>query len=222
MSSSADFSAFGRTVYGTGADGYTMYGGQYGYFYPTSASQLYYVRQPWYDTQFAQWLSRDPIGYDGGDWNLYRYARNNPLKWVDPSGQQGVATMPPPTLGIGVGIGGGIAARAIIVACLADPACWGVVAAIIAGAGIAAAIIWAINYFAHSAHRNSPILPPPHNVPIVPEGSNCRNMHQVNKPLCQPYFDACLDSSNTERALCLGNCTANNGVWPQKLCPVTL
>ena len=28
----------------------------------------------------------DPIGFGGGDFNLYRYVLNNPIKWVDPLG----------------------------------------------------------------------------------------------------------------------------------------
>ena len=31
-------------------------------------------------------MSEDPIGFDGGDSNLYRYTFNNPLNFVDPSG----------------------------------------------------------------------------------------------------------------------------------------
>ncbi len=31
-------------------------------------------------------ISEDPIGFAGGDVNLFAYARNNPVKWVDPLG----------------------------------------------------------------------------------------------------------------------------------------
>jgi RHS repeat-associated protein len=34
----------------------------------------------------ARWLSRDPIGYDGGDWNPYAYSANQPTSLPDPSG----------------------------------------------------------------------------------------------------------------------------------------
>jgi hypothetical protein len=33
-------------------------------------------------------MSRDPLGLDGGDVNLYRYVQNNPLTYTDPSGKQ--------------------------------------------------------------------------------------------------------------------------------------
>ncbi|NLE37604.1 MAG: hypothetical protein GX621_06220, partial [Pirellulaceae bacterium] len=41
----------------------------------------------WYDPAVGRWLSEDPIGFDAGDANLYRYVGNGPLTGVDPSGQ---------------------------------------------------------------------------------------------------------------------------------------
>ena len=40
----------------------------------------------WYDPAVGRWLSQDPIGFAGGDENLYRYAADSPLEAVDPSG----------------------------------------------------------------------------------------------------------------------------------------
>jgi RHS repeat-associated protein len=40
----------------------------------------------WYDPAVGRWLSEDPIGFAGGDANLYRYSANSPLNYVDPSG----------------------------------------------------------------------------------------------------------------------------------------
>jgi|GEM_PF-1778018 RHS repeat-associated protein len=40
----------------------------------------------WYDAHVGRWLSEDPIGFAGGDGNLYRYCTNNPVVYVDPSG----------------------------------------------------------------------------------------------------------------------------------------
>lgn len=31
-------------------------------------------------------MSKDPIGFGGGDTNLYGYVSNDPVNWVDPSG----------------------------------------------------------------------------------------------------------------------------------------
>ncbi len=31
-------------------------------------------------------MSRDPIGFEGGDWNLYEYVGNEPVDWIDEVG----------------------------------------------------------------------------------------------------------------------------------------
>ncbi len=40
----------------------------------------------YYDPELGRFISRDPVGLVGGDVNLYRYARNNPINRVDPFG----------------------------------------------------------------------------------------------------------------------------------------
>jgi RHS repeat-associated protein len=40
----------------------------------------------WYDSAVGRWLSEDPILYDAGDFNLYRYVRNRPSAHTDPAG----------------------------------------------------------------------------------------------------------------------------------------
>jgi hypothetical protein len=41
-----------------------------------------------YDPRMGRFISEDPIGFDGGDTNLYRYVDNSPLNATDPSGLQ--------------------------------------------------------------------------------------------------------------------------------------
>jgi len=41
----------------------------------------------WYDAHVGRWLSEDPIGFAGGDGNLYRYVKNSPIVSTDPSGK---------------------------------------------------------------------------------------------------------------------------------------
>jgi RHS repeat-associated protein len=47
---------------------------------------FYYYRARYFDPQAGRFLSEDPIGFSGGDSNLYRYVSNSPLNGTDPSG----------------------------------------------------------------------------------------------------------------------------------------
>ena len=49
-------------------------------------SDLYYYRARYYEPESGRFLSEDPIGFAGGDQNLYGYVLNNPLNFVDPFG----------------------------------------------------------------------------------------------------------------------------------------
>jgi RHS repeat-associated protein len=40
----------------------------------------------WYDPMTGRWTSQDPLGFDAGDDNLYRYVGNDPTNVTDPSG----------------------------------------------------------------------------------------------------------------------------------------
>ena len=39
-----------------------------------------------YDAEIGRWVSKDPILFDGGDANIYRYVLNDPVNLIDPSG----------------------------------------------------------------------------------------------------------------------------------------
>jgi uncharacterized protein RhaS with RHS repeats len=41
-----------------------------------------------YDGRIGRWLSKDPIGFDGGDTNLYGYVLGDPVNYHDPEGEQ--------------------------------------------------------------------------------------------------------------------------------------
>ncbi|MCG8449056.1 MAG: hypothetical protein MI725_05690, partial [Pirellulales bacterium] len=40
----------------------------------------------WYDAAVGRWVNEDPIGFDAGDANLFRYAGNGPIIAIDPDG----------------------------------------------------------------------------------------------------------------------------------------
>ncbi|MFZ5698559.1 MAG: RHS repeat-associated core domain-containing protein [Pseudomonadota bacterium] len=39
-----------------------------------------------YDAETGRWTTRDPIGFAGGDFNLYTYVGNDPINFNDPTG----------------------------------------------------------------------------------------------------------------------------------------
>jgi RHS repeat-associated protein len=48
---------------------------------------LYYYRARYYDSTVGRFISEDPIGFGGGDTNLYRYVGNSPTNYTDPTGE---------------------------------------------------------------------------------------------------------------------------------------
>jgi len=63
-----------------------MYVGQYGVM--AEPNGLYYMRARYYDPNVGRFISEDPLGFGGGDVNLYAYVQNNPVNRVDPRGLQ--------------------------------------------------------------------------------------------------------------------------------------
>jgi len=59
------------------------YKGQAGYY--TDQSGLVYCHNRFYDPYTARWLTRDPIGLEGGA-NTYCYCSGDPINGIDPSG----------------------------------------------------------------------------------------------------------------------------------------
>ncbi len=51
-----------------------------------SATGLYYDQARYYDSAIGRYISQDPLGFGGGDSNLYRYVGNSPTNGTDPTG----------------------------------------------------------------------------------------------------------------------------------------
>jgi RHS repeat-associated protein len=54
------------------------------------ANGLYYMRARYYDSRVGRFISEDPIGFAGGDTNLYAYVQNNSVNRIDPWGEQDI------------------------------------------------------------------------------------------------------------------------------------
>ncbi len=79
------YNAYGEQTSSTGSTvNPYRYGGKYGY-YSEPYTGLVLATQRWYSPQLMRWVSRDPIGYDGGV-NLYEYVGSRPTGGTDPSG----------------------------------------------------------------------------------------------------------------------------------------
>lgn len=79
-----DYDAFGNVVSETNPARSTRYG--------FTGRELdaetgdYFYRARYYDPETGRFISTDPIGFESGDTNLYRYVENDPIRNRDPSG----------------------------------------------------------------------------------------------------------------------------------------
>lgn len=61
-----------------------MFVGQYGVMF--EPEDIYYMRARYYDPNVGRFISEDPLGFGGGDVNLFAYVTNNPVSRIDPFG----------------------------------------------------------------------------------------------------------------------------------------
>jgi RHS repeat-associated protein len=61
--------------------------GAWGYYFDSDL-QMYLLGMRWHDPQTGRFISRDPIGFVSGDFNLGRYGKNNSINRIDPTGLQ--------------------------------------------------------------------------------------------------------------------------------------
>ena len=78
-----DYDSYGRPMFGvTQFDQPFAYTGREW----DAATGLYHYRARAYDAETERFLQEDPIGFNAGDMNIYRYVLSNPLSYTDPSG----------------------------------------------------------------------------------------------------------------------------------------
>jgi RHS repeat-associated protein len=100
------------------------YVGQFGVM--DEGNGLLYMRARYYDPEIGRFISKDPIGFVGGlnlygyvdsvgkpylDINLYTYASNNPVNWIDPEGLQSRPIWIPVRQGPNAPLGGNVQGR---------------------------------------------------------------------------------------------------------------
>ena len=79
------YDEYGKLLNSTGTkDNPFKFVGRFGVM--DEGDNLYFMRARFYDAEVGRFLSEDPIGFKGGDWNLYAYVGGNPLIGVDPLG----------------------------------------------------------------------------------------------------------------------------------------
>ena len=92
LQETVEYGAYGQTVYKDAVSGSTATvsytGNPYGYTgrEPDAETGLYYYRARYYDVEAGRFIQKDPIGFKGGDTNLYAYVGNNPSNLLDPRG----------------------------------------------------------------------------------------------------------------------------------------
>jgi RHS repeat-associated protein len=78
-----DYDEFGTVTYDSNP-GFQPFG-YAGGLYDTDTSLVRFGARD-FDAETGRWTTRDPIGFDGGDGNVYGYAEADPLNRVDPTG----------------------------------------------------------------------------------------------------------------------------------------
>jgi RHS repeat-associated protein len=100
VTASYSYAPFGKTtIVGTSSTSFQFTGRE------NDGTGLYYYRARYYSSTLQRFISQDPVGFRGGDPNLYAYARNAPTVWGDALGWW-IGQYPPPPPGYDPGTWG--------------------------------------------------------------------------------------------------------------------
>lgn len=97
-----DYDAFGRVLTDT-QPGFQPFGFAGGLYDPDTGLVRFGLRD--YDAEMGRWTAKDPIGFAGGDTNLYAYVENDPINRHDPLGLWSMEG----SVYAGLGVGGKLA-----------------------------------------------------------------------------------------------------------------
>jgi RHS repeat-associated protein len=81
ITESATYDSFGRVITSNLTTRYQYTGREYDEY-----TGLMFYRARFYDPQIGRFISEDPIGFRGGDVNLFGYVKNNVINKIDPLG----------------------------------------------------------------------------------------------------------------------------------------
>jgi RHS repeat-associated protein len=82
-----DYDEFGNVLTDTNP-GFQPFGFAGGLYDPDTKLVRFGARD--YDAAVGRWTTKDPIGFEGGDTNLYAYVNNDPVNRIDPEGTEGL------------------------------------------------------------------------------------------------------------------------------------
>ncbi len=106
-----DYDAFGRIILDTNP-GFQPFGFAGGLYDPQTGLVRFGARD--YDPETGRWTTKDPVGFGGGDTNLYGYVVNDPINLNDPSGLSWGSAGRGFLKGLVVGAAVGIVAGAVV------------------------------------------------------------------------------------------------------------
>ena len=87
VTDSYDYRAYGETYAATApTTNVFRWVGEKGYYFDVDRS-AYSLSARHYSPKQGRFLSNDPIGFKGSEWNLYEYVSSSPINGSDPSGQ---------------------------------------------------------------------------------------------------------------------------------------
>ncbi|MCG8458574.1 MAG: RHS repeat-associated core domain-containing protein, partial [Holophagales bacterium] len=107
------YDEFGRITLDTNP-GFQPFGFAGGLYDPQTGLVRFGARD--YDPEVGRWTSPDPAGFAGGDPNLYAYASNNPVSFLDITGHSIGSAVRGFVRGLAVGVAVGVVAAAAVAA----------------------------------------------------------------------------------------------------------